>query len=164
MSGKVNMSARIHIPPLSGDVKEKLILDGRFSVDRGQFLQDTVQDKLDTLSRRGQGEPKNAEIDNVFSKMAGDFHLESQLLHLRKLTFDVPGASVNLSGDYEMSKDDISLAGALRLQAKVSQTMTGWKRWALKPIDPLFARNGAGTFLKIRVEGTSKEPRFSASR
>jgi len=48
------------------------------------------------------------------------------------------------------------------LQAKVSQTMTGWKHWLLKPVDPFFAKNGAGTFLKIKVVGSSKAPKFGA--
>jgi hypothetical protein len=50
------------------------------------------------------------------------------------------------------------------LKAKVSQTQTGWKRWALKPVDPLFAKNGGGTFLHIKVEGNSKQPKFGLDR
>ena len=34
-----------------------------------------------------------------------------------------------------MKKDDIDFHGTLKLKAKVSETMTGWKRWVLKPID-----------------------------
>jgi hypothetical protein len=50
--------------------------------------------------------------------------------------------------------------GELRLQAKVSQTMTGWKRWALNPVDPFFAKDGAGTQLQIRIDGAREQPRF----
>jgi hypothetical protein len=42
--------------------------------------------------------------------------------------------------------------------------MSGWKRWALKPVDPFFAKRGAGTFLKIKVDGTSREPKFGLDR
>jgi hypothetical protein len=42
--------------------------------------------------------------------------------------------------------------------------MTGWKRWLLKPVDPFFSKNGAGTFLKIKVEGTADEPKFGLVR
>jgi len=38
--------------------------------------------------------------------------------------------------------------------------MTGWKRWVLKPVDPFFAKEGAGTFLRIKVTGTSKAAKF----
>jgi hypothetical protein len=50
------------------------------------------------------------------------------------------------------------------LKAKVSQTMTGWKRIALKPVDPFFAKNGAGTFLRISVHGSSRQPKFGLAR
>jgi hypothetical protein len=42
--------------------------------------------------------------------------------------------------------------------------MTGWKRWALRPVDPFFSKHGAGTYLKIKVEGTSKQPKFGLDR
>ncbi len=54
--------------------------------------------------------------------------------------------------------------GTLKLQAKVSQTMTGWKRWALKPVDPFFSKQGVGTLLHIQVVGTSKNPSFGRDR
>ena len=37
--------------------------------------------------------------------------------------------------------------------------MTGYKSWLLKPFDPLFKKNGAGTRLVIRVEGTQDQPK-----
>jgi hypothetical protein len=50
--------------------------------------------------------------------------------------------------------------GTLHLQAKVSQTTTGIKSLLLKPIDPLFEREGAGTVLPIKITGTRGEPSF----
>ena len=50
------------------------------------------------------------------------------------------------------------------MRAKVSQTVTGWKRWALKPADPFFSKNGAGTFLHIKVDGTAGDPNFGLDR
>jgi hypothetical protein len=60
-----------------------------------------------------------------------------------------------------MEEDTLDSRGA-EVQARVSQTMTGWKHWLLKPVDPFFAKNGAGTFLKIKVVGSSKAPKFGA--
>ena len=54
--------------------------------------------------------------------------------------------------------------GTLRLEATVSQTMTGWKRWVLKPVDPFFSKEGSGTLLRIQVVGSSKEPKFGRER
>lgn len=38
--------------------------------------------------------------------------------------------------------------------------MSGWKRWAFKPVDPFFSKDGVGTFLRIKIEGSAKEPKF----
>lgn len=164
MQGRIKMNAKIKIPPFSSTVKEKLLLDGKFEIARGQFLMEAVQDKVDTLSRRGQGQPKNEAIDDVFSQMAGEFHLDNQVIEFKSLSFQAPGARVDLTGHLDLSVDQLDFGGSLKLDAKVSQTMTGWKRWMLKPIDPLFSKQGAGTFLKIKIQGTSKEPKFSATR
>ena len=59
---------------------------------------------------------------------------------------------------------NVDLHGTLKLQAKVSETMTGWKRWVLKPVDPFFSKQGAGTLLHIQVTGTSKDPKFGRER
>jgi hypothetical protein len=56
------------------------------------------------------------------------------------------------------------MRGTAKLQAKASQTMTGWKRWALKPVDPFFSKNGAGTFLPIKITGTRDKPEFGLDR
>ena len=164
MEGFINMKSSIEIPPLTSKVKQKLVLDGTFDLHGAKFLKSTVQDQIDQLSRRGQGQPKNAEIDEVISKMEGAFHLENQVMMFRSLAFEVPGAAVSVAGNYNLANDMLDFHGALKLDAKLSQTMTGWKRWVLKPADPFFAKNGAGTFVKIKIEGDARHPRFGLDR
>jgi hypothetical protein len=160
MEGRISMRSKIDIPPLSGDVKHKLLLDGQFEVSKAKFLQSKIQHQIDTFSRRGQGRPNDEEIVDVPSGIGGSFRLANEVLSFRTLSFAVPGAGVDLAGTYSLKDDGLDLHGILRLQAKVSQTMTGWKRWLLKPVDPFFAKEGAGTLLKIQVTGTSKDPKF----
>lgn len=164
MEGELALQTKIDLPPLSGNVRERLMLDGSFEVRDGKFLRSKIQDKIDDLSRRAQGQPKNGEIDEVVSGMQGSFRLDDQVIEFRSLSFRVPGAEVALKGSYDLGADAIDFHGAVRLEAKVSQTQTGWKRWALKPVDPFFAKNGAGTFLRIKVEGNSTEPKFGLDR
>jgi hypothetical protein len=164
MEGEINLHSRIDIPPLTGPVKDKLLLDGEFEIRDAKFLRSTIQDQIDQLSRRGQGQPKNQEIDEVVSNMKGAFHLEDQLMTFRSMSFDVPGANVEIAGAYDLDKDVIDFHGALKLDAKVSQTMTGWKRWVFRPADPFFSKHGAGTYLRIKVDGTSKQPKFGLDR
>jgi AsmA-like C-terminal region len=160
MDGQIQLKTKIGIPPLSGKVREKLQLDGTFSVLKGQFLRSKIQDKVDDFSRRGQGQPKNGEIDDVFSRMSGAFKLDNEELSFRRLAFGIPGADIALTGGYGMSDSALDFHGTLRLQAKLSQTMTGWKRWVLKPLDPVFAKDGAGMLLRIRISGTASDPQF----
>lgn len=164
MEGTLKLDTHIEIPPLSGKVKEKLMLDGKFDVTNGKFLKSTIQDQIDNLSRKAQGRPKDEEIDEVVHRMTGDFHLDDQVLTFRSLAFAVMGAAVNVNGDYDMGHDALDIHGAVSLDAKVSQTQSGWKRWVLKPIDPFFSKHGAGTFLKIKIEGSSKKPKFGLDK
>ncbi len=96
--------------------------------------------------------------------MTGEFRLQNEALSFRSLAFGVPGAHVQLAGGYNLANDALDLHGNLRLQSKVSGTVRGWKRWALKPADPFFAKRGAGTFLNIKVDGTSQHPKFGLDR
>ena len=164
MDGQIYLKTKIDIPPLSGTVREKLRLDGQFEISEATFLRSTIQDQIDTLSRRGQGEPKNKEITEVLSGMAGTFHLENEMITFNSLSFAVPGAGVDLMGSYGLASDVVNFHGTLKLRAKVSQTMTGWKRWALKPVDPFFSKQGVGTLLRIQVVGTAKKPEFGRDR
>jgi AsmA-like C-terminal region len=164
MQGQIFLKTTIEIPPLTGKVREKLLLDGQFEISRGRFLRSTIQKQIDSLSRRGQGQPQNEEIGAVVSVMGGRFKLENEVITFQSLSFAVPGAGVDLTGSYDLDQDALDFHGTLRLRATVSQTMTGWKRWALKPVDPFFSKEGSGTLLNIQVVGTSKEPNFGRDR
>jgi AsmA-like C-terminal region len=164
MEGSLFLKTKISLPPLSGKVREKLQLNGSFKISNGKFLRSTIQDEIDKLSRKGQGEPTSQEIDEVVSGMNGSFRMDNERITFRKLGFTVPGAAVELAGTYDLDADHLDFLGTLKLQARVSETMTGWKRIALKPVDPFFAKNGAGTFLRISVEGPSRKPKFGLAR
>jgi len=164
MAGQIALKTKIDIPPLSGSVKEKLLLDGRFEITEGHFLKSKIQDKIDELSRRAQGQPKNMEIDEVVMNMAGAFKLDDQTITFKNLSFAVPGSGVDLAGNYDIDQDVIDFRGTLKLDAKISQTLTGWKHWLAKPIDPFFSKNGAGTFVHIQVTGSSKDPKFGREK
>jgi hypothetical protein len=162
MIGTLRLDTKIVIPPLSGKVKEKLQLDGEFDITGGRFLRSQIQDRIDAFARRGKGQPKNMEIDEVIHRMSGDFDMADEVITFHNLAFEIPGAAVNLGGSVDLGSEALDLHGAMMLDAKVSQTMEGWKRWALKPLDPFFSKRGAGTFLHIKITGTTKAPQFGA--
>jgi len=164
MEGQIRLKTKIDIPPLTGTVREKLLLDGMFEVTGGKFLKSSIQDQIDTLSRRGQGQPGNQEIDEVVSQMGGRFKLEDEVIRFSPVSFSVPGSGIDLTGSFDLDENALDFQGTLKMQAKVSETMTGWKHWVLKPLDSFFSKQGAGTLLNIRVQGTAENPKFGLNR
>lgn len=159
MEGRLALKTKIDIPPLTGKVREKLKLDGHFEVQDGKLLRSTIQNQLNGLSRRAQGNPQG-EADQAVSQMTGVFQLENAIIHFSQLSFGVPGAKLDLAGNYDLDADSLDFGGTVKLQATVSQMVTGWKRWALKPVDRFFEKEGAGTFLRFHIGGTSRKPKF----
>jgi hypothetical protein len=160
MEGRVALNTKIDIPPLTRKVREKLELDGRFAVRDGKFLHSTIQNQIDGLSKRASGQPGNPYSDQAVSHMTGTFHLRNAVMQFDRLSFGVPGADLDLAGDYALDSQALDFGGTLKLQATVSQMVTGWKKRVLRPIDRFFQKEGAGTFLRIRVDGTAAAPKF----
>lgn len=160
MQGRLDIDTGFELPPGDEDVPQRLKLRGRFAIRSGRFASDMAQNKIDELSRRGRGQPQNASVSNVMSAFGGNFTLQDGLLRLPGLRFSVQGARVDLDGRYTLRTQALDFIGALRLDAPVSRTVTGFKSILLRPIDPLFRRNGAGTHLPIRISGTVNQPNF----
>jgi hypothetical protein len=112
---------------------------------------------------RGQGLPKQATDnipDNVRSTMQGRFALADSRMTLTGTRFDVPGADIQMEGVYSLDGNELDVHGKARLQAKLSQMVSGWKSLLLKPVDPFFAKNGAGTEVPFKVTGTRSDMKF----
>jgi hypothetical protein len=160
MSGLIRLTTKFVIPPGKRDVIDKLQLDGRFSIQRGHFTDADVQKKVNELSRRASARlDEDSAAPNVGSNFDGRFTLANSRLTLPTVTFDVPGALVQLHGQYGMRREDISFDGNLYMDAKISQTVTGFKSLLLKAIDPWFRRNNK-TVVPLRISGSRAEPKF----
>jgi hypothetical protein len=77
-----------------------------------------------------------------------------------KLSFAVPGASVQMDGTYGLRSAALNFRGIVRLEAKLSETTTGFKSFLLKAIDPFFKKKGAGSVIPIKIGGTRDNPSF----
>ena len=167
MSGALRLRTSFVLPPGHVDVVKKLKLDGHFALAGTRFTSDTVQDKINELSRRGRGKPgEDAEQDarRVQSKFEGQFALAGGTLTLPKVQFDVPGALVQLAGNYALEPGTMDFKGTLFMDAKVSETTTGIKRVLLKVVDPLFRRDGGGSAIPIKVSGSRANPQFGLDK
>lgn len=160
LTGSAKLKVRIEIPEGNSDFIGRLRLQGKFWIAGGQFTRPEVQDKVDILSRKAQGQPKQMDINSVPSKMTGAFHVEDSVVTFSELRFDVDGAAINLNGTYCLDDGGLDFHGRLLMQAKLSQTMTGAKSFFLKALDPFFKGKDAGSVLAIKVSGTKDKPAF----
>ena len=163
MSGPVAMKTRLSLGPGDASVADKLKLAGTFRVLDAHFANQKVQGKLDSLSLRSQGKVKESREhagENVPVDLRGVFALKDGLLSFSALHFLVPGTHVDMTGDYSLNGQTFDFHGTVRLDATVSQMTTGWKSILLKPVDPFFSKDGAGTEVPIRITGTQSEPHF----
>ena len=159
MTGPLRMHTKFDLPPGKGDVMDRLKLSGSFSVPGGKFTSEKVNQKLLSLSRHGEGKPDDKNAGSDVSNLSSHFALGDGVVSLSRLNFSVPGADVQLNGDYGLQDEKLDFHGRLRMQAKLSQTVTGFKSLLLKPVDPFFRKNGK-TEIPIKITGTRKEPSF----
>jgi hypothetical protein len=163
MTGPATIKAKLLLPPGKEKVLEKMILDGQVGVEDAQWASPEIRDKLASLSRHAEGQPENEDAGSSVSDLHGDFRLEKAIIQFRKLSFGVPGAQLNLEGRYDIGESKLDFSGQLRLQAKLSQTVTGKKSFFLKAVDPFFNKEGAGTLLPITITGTRQAPVLGVS-
>jgi hypothetical protein len=168
MIGGLKLTMKFLLPPGETDVSERLRLDGRFTIARAKFTSPEVQVKIDEISRRAQGNVQkekgtieNVKQESVMSDFQGHFKLADGKLALPDLTFAVPGAKVQLAGYYALKPETLEFKGQAVLDGLVSDTVTGWKRWALRPVDTIFKQlDGTGSLIPIKITGSRKEPKF----
>jgi len=159
MTGAVNLATKFDLPPGNGEIVDRLKLDGTFGIGSAEFTDAGIREKLESLSRRGQGKPQDEDAGSAVSQLKGSFVLRGGQISFRNLTFGVSGAAVELAGTYGLRDEKLDFHGTLRLKAKLSQTISGFKSFLLKPFDPFFRKNGV-TVLPIKVTGTRDQPTF----
>jgi hypothetical protein len=163
MTGPAKIKAKLLLPPGKQKVLQKMILDGQVGVEDAKWSSPEIRDKLASLSRHAEGQPENQNAGSSVSDLHGDFRLEKGVIRFRKLNFAVPGAQLDLQGIYDIGESKLDFNGHLRLQAKLSQTVTGKKSFFLRAVDPFFSKEGAGTLLPNTITGTRNEPTLGVS-
>lgn len=163
MTGIVGMDARLSLPPGPADLADRLKLSGQFHISNGFFTSDKIQTRIDELSWRSQGRPREAHEhpdERIPSDLQGRFSLDEGIMSFAALQFQVQGTQAEVTGKYSLDGNTFDFYGTLRLDAKLSQMTTGWKSVLLKPVDPFFHKDGAGTEIPFKITGTRSEPHF----
>ena len=163
MTGGLRLTTKFLLPPGDRDVSQRLRLDGQFAIASTKFTSYDLQGKIDELSKRSRGNGDEPGRQNVVSDFQGRFLLGDGRLLLPDLTFSVPGAKVQLAGGYALKRETLDFTGQVFLDGVVSDMVTGWKKWLVKPADPIFRKSkkdGKGSVIPIKVNGTRAEPKF----
>ena len=159
ITGGIRLTTKFVLPAGEQDVVDKLQLAGSFNLERARFTSVNVQDKVNTLSHRGKGQPAG-EGPGVVSNLSGKFTLRNAALNFTDLTFSVPGAVVALAGTFDLKREAIDFSGHLLLDASLAETTTGMKSVLARIAQPLFRRPGGGSKLPIRISGPFAKPEF----
>jgi AsmA-like C-terminal region len=167
MEGQVKLHTRLDMPPGKQDVAHRLRLQGNFAIINARFSSNKIQSRINELSLRSQGEvelasqeARDGKRNLVRSQMQGDFNLADAGLNLSNLHYDIPGASIKLAGIYTLDGARFNFAGTADMKATVSRMVGGWRGLLLMPFDRIFQKNGAGTEVPFKIDGTRSDPQF----
>lgn len=155
--GGLAMEATVDLPPGDGDVLNRLTASGTFDLQRARFTNPRMQDVLDDLASKGLGRPGDP-LDRVKARLRGTLRLANRELAVSLVRLGVPGVSVEGAGGYSLRTQRIGFRGVTRLDARLSQTQRGMRRWLLKPFNGLLAHGGAGTRLVLDIRGSRRAP------
>jgi hypothetical protein len=159
MTGYERLKIKILIPERDEDLIDRMSLDGQFAIGDIQFTNSEIQDRIDTLSHKAQGKPQLGAGGTQLSELRGNFTMANSDVKFSNLTFGVEGASIALAGTYNVDSGQLDFRGKLRMDAKLSQTMTGAKSFFLKAVDPFFRKNGV-TEIPVKITGTKDAPKY----
>jgi AsmA-like C-terminal region len=156
MRGALTSKTHLDIPQGTASVSKKVRMNGTFEIHGATFNNQSMQQKLDALSKRAQGKPNEAnskEAEVVASTMAGSFSLANAILQVNSLDYQMPGAQLQLDGQYSLASTIFEFHGTVRTEATASQMTTGWKSMLLQPFDSLLKKKGAGLEVPIKITG-----------
>ena len=86
--------------------------------------------------------------------------MKDSTLSFAGLQFMVPGAEAQFNGSYGLRSHALNFVGDMRLHATISEMVGGNKGWMLFPLDAIFMRHGAGTWLPMSITGTREHPQL----
>jgi AsmA-like C-terminal region len=162
MNGLISLRAKATVPPGKELFLEKLHMQGDFGIGGGQFTNPATQANINKLSARSEGEKDVEDPESVVSNVKGHVVLSHAVANFSNLSFNVPGAFVQLHGTYDLISERIDLHGKLSMDVKFSQANTGVKSFFLKALDPLFKKkqNRTGSIVPVKITGIYPHPSY----
>ena len=159
--GAVWVKSHAHVDPAVGGAKflHRLHMTGTFRVPAERLTNEHSESALSAFSQRAQGgrettdEAASDPRADVLSSVDGSVTMQDGVLLTRRLRFELPGASADLTGTYDLHDGAAHLLGKLTMAADLSHAVTGWKSVLLRPLAPFFKKQAVGTVVPIAVTG-----------
>jgi AsmA-like C-terminal region len=165
ITGAVSLRSHVYLAPSKEGLKflQRLQVDGSFDIPAQRLTNRTTEKELSAFSGRAQGlKPteevsvrgaQNANGSDVLSSLAGRTKIRNGVVSTDRLSFQVPGAGVDLNGTFNLHDLTVHMLGNLQMQADISHVTTGFKSLLLKPLIPFFKKDNAGAVIPIAVTG-----------
>jgi len=163
LTGRMDLTTTFLLPAGEQDVIDRLRLDGRFRLAQARFSNIDVQRRIEALSLRARGnEDPQATGDgsSVVSNLRGRFVMRGAKLDFKELTFNIPGAEVQLAGIYDLHAEALDFKGELLVDATLADMTSGFKSFLARLAQPFFRRKGGGSRFPIKISGPRSKPEF----
>jgi hypothetical protein len=174
ITGVVSLHSHAYLAPSREGLKflQRLDIDGTFDMPAERLTNQSTERKLSDFSRRAQNlkstkldaasdDRDSTEHSNVISSLNGQANIRDGIVSTEHLAFQIPGASVDLSGTFNLRDRTVHMLGNLHMQSDVSQVATGFKSLLLKPLIPFFRKDHSGAVIPIAVTGSPQHYKVS---
>ena len=169
ITGPVWLHSRAHVTASEKGLKflQRLFMDGVFDIPAERLTNQSMEGKLSAFSQRAQGlkaselsvdssDRDSGKQSDVLSSLGGRAKISDGVVSAERLTFRIPGASMDLNGIFNLSDRTVHLLGSLHMQSDISHVTTGFKSFLLKPLIPFFKKDNSGAVIPIMISGSPK--------
>jgi hypothetical protein len=138
-------------------------VDGSFDIPAERLTNKKTEKELSAFSGRARGLKPAEDVStpggnanataDVLSSVTGRTKIRNGVVSTERLSFEMPGAGVDLNGTFNLHDLTVHMLGNLRMQADISHVTTGFKSLLLKPLIPFFKKDNAGAVIPIAISG-----------
>ncbi len=163
VTGAVRLRSRVYLAPAKKGRKflQRLRMTGDFDIPVQRLTNRPTEQKLSAFSQRAQNLKIPKDEVNVLSSLKGRAEIRNGIVSTENMTFQIPGASVDLTGTFNLHGGDVHMLGDLHMQSDISHITTGFKSLLLKPLAPFFRKDHAGAVVPIAITGSPRHYKVS---
>ncbi len=133
---------------------QRLRMDGDFDIPAQRLTNRPTEQELSAFSQRSQNLKKPKDQADVLSSLRGRAEVRNGIVSTENLTFQIPGASIDLTGTFNLRDGDVHMLGDLHMESDISHITTGFKSMLLKPLSPFFRKDHGGAVVPIAITGS----------